>query len=253
MYSQILTKLVNNIYASDYLKQKNLLEYFCNNIRKIDLNILLDCKAFIVISDRYLLNFDKDLDIYPELNIYQNGKCKFYSRLILPIWGFDNLVHSFVIYDDGHRDGGIILDRSNYTAYETLNNSGFEKGRFWFSPPNTFRKAYEEKYIAITDGVFDALALNAIDIPTVSLLSSNLTKYHREYLKFIKNWVVFADNDRAGTELFNYCKDFNNHCIRYKFNKEFKDIDEYIKLNGFNKIKSNINKAKSQGFMLDIN
>lgn len=261
MYSTILTNIVNNIYKTEGEKQKNLLKYFCNNLRYCKLETLIKYKAFIVISNDYLKRFDKDLEDYPNLNIYIQGKCKLYSRLIIPIWGFDNKVHSFLIFDDGRRENGIILGKDQYIAYETLNNKDFEKGKYWLMYPNLFKEAFNKKYICIVDGTFDAINLNTLEIPTVALLSSNLTKYHREYLKFIPNWIIVADNDRAGKELFEYSRKFNNHCVRLIFNNKYKDIDDYIKNNinleneeniKNNEIINTINKIKSTGFLLNM-
>lgn len=216
------TEMVNKIWEEDSELQSLALESFAELYRKCPLNMLKKNKAFVVFSDDYLLSKTDNMAELPQYDLYYGYKCKFNERLVIPIWGLDNKVNGFVGYDDGSKPAEHI-----YIKYLYQNAIVFPKERNMLISQRDYINAIKQNYICIVDGIFDQMTLAENNIPSVSLLGSNFTDYHKEYFKFIKNWVVIGDNDDAGNRLFNYCRKINMNTARISFIGA-KDIDEKI-------------------------
>lgn len=249
--SEFFTNMVNKIWEVDEELQSMALDSFKDLYRDCPVDLLKEYKAFLVFNNSYLINITDGLAELPSYDLYYGSKCKFNERLVIPIYGFDDKVKGFVGYDDGSK----LIDKSLLVKYLYQNAIIFPKERFMLLKSSEYKQAIQENYICIVDGIFDKLTLTDNNIPATSLLGSNFSDYHREYLKFIKHWIVVADNDEAGNKLYTYCKKINPDTVRISFTNA-KDIDEKLHLaNGkyLSVFLKTLRKMKEEGFMLSHN
>lgn len=227
----IFTTLVNNIWNEESTEfQKSLLKSFNDNYRICNYDYLASLKAFMIFNDDYLTHF---YDNFQELTsistgLYSNlGKCVFNKRLVIPLTGFDDKVYGFVGYDNGN-DCKTDEDRIKHIPYLYMSDKYFAKDKFWLLRKDEYISAYNNQYICLVDGIFDKVTLQGLGYNTASLLGSSLTKYHRDYLRYIKNWVVFSDSDLAGNRLYDVCKNYHPNTIQIQVGNA-KDVDERLR------------------------
>ncbi len=248
---EVYTELVDCIWEKHGELQTMMLEAFGATTRKCNVELLKEYRAFIIPNNMYLINLFGGDVLTPGLALYNQGNCRFNRRLCIPIYGFDNRVHGFVGYDDGS-ECKTEDEKATYVPYLYLDRMAFDKAKHMLITPDEYRKAIDKGYICLVDGIFDKISCEALGIPTVSLLGSRLTRYHRAYLKYIKNWVVLADNDNAGNLLTNACKRANPNTVRLSFHKT-KDIDEYIQTQkqGSIHLIDGLKQVKQMGYNVD--
>lgn len=244
------TRLLDKIWDDHREIQEFMLKEFGKDFRKCKVEQLIKYRAIIIPNNSYLIQMLEEASA-PQYGLYMSSKCIFNKRLVIPIIGFDGLVHSFVGYDNGNAITDL-KERLSHIYYLYQRKEVFNKERYMLITPEEYKTAIELDYICLTDGVFDKITVSNLGIPCASLLSSRLTKYHIDYLRYIKNWIVLADNDDAGDMLTNYCKRFNPNTTRMRFD-EFKDIDEFIlaKESNENRFKDCIEEMKGMGMLID--
>ena len=246
--------------------QKEMLHEFSRSIRKCDVEQLIRYKAFIVLDNNYLasITYDKfeDTILNPKYDLYHGDYCKFNKRLMIPLSGFDGNVHGFVGYDkpeeketdvaESDEDDDMRL-KNDFLFYLYQSDLVFKKSKYLFITRDEYIEAIKRGYIFIVDGVFDKISVSGINEPCCAVLSSSFSKYHAEYLKFIKNWIVLADNDSAGARLLNKCQGYNKNTVRMSF-KDCKDIDEKLMSDKLNKDKFSkaLKEIKSTSFLLNV-
>lgn len=227
----IYTTLVHNIWSEENKSfQLELLQLFNEKYRVCDFNYLSQIGAFIIFNNDYLYNFYDNFDELTNIGtgLYtSSGTCIFNKRLVIPIRGFDDKVYGFVGYDNGN---ACLTDedRIKHIPYLYLSDKYFSKDRFWLINKNEYLSAYENGYICLVDGIFDKVTLQGLGYNAASLLGSSLTKYHRDYLRYIKNWIVFSDSDIAGNHLYELCKKYHPNTIQIKVGGA-KDIDARLR------------------------
>lgn len=140
------------------------------------------------------------------------------SKLLIPMRDFSDRIFNFIAYDGDTPE----------LKYQYPNKYQWRKDKYMFITREQFKKAMEEEYICIVDGIFDQISLQQKGINAVSLCGSSLTEYHKHYLAFIKNKIVLPDNDKAGKKLVWDCTHELENCHVVKQGKEW-DIDDYIK------------------------
>jgi len=221
----LYTKLVDKIWKEHGELQTFMLKEFGRDFRNCKVEKLIEYRAFLIPNNSYLIQMEGEISA-PQHGLYRSDKCIFNKRLVIPIIGFDGFVHSFIGYDNGNAVSEI-KDKLSHIYYIYQSREVFNKDRYMLITPEEYREAIELDYICLTDGVFDKITVSETGTPCASLLSSRLTKYHINYLRYIKNWIVLADNDNAGKMLTQYCKRINPNTTRMRFSGA-KDIDEFI-------------------------
>lgn len=249
MNSGFYTKLANRVYENDIDNQMLYLEMFASKVRNMPLDTLLKYKTFFVPDDFYLYDMSDGLAQNPKYGLYYGDKCIFSRRMVTPLPDFMGNVGGFVGYDDGSDLDD--SEKDTLVKYIYLGKDVFEKGRYMFITPEEYLKARKEKYIAIVDGIYDKEMLSTYGVNATSLLGTNLTDYHKYYLKEIPYWIVPYDADGAGVDLYRYAKYLNNNTVALKF-LGTKDIDEKLKQHGaVEKLINTIHQMKREGFKLD--
>lgn len=249
----LYTKLIDDIWLYDNAIQTLVIEEFCKSYRKCDSATLLSYKPFLNLDNNYIYRVS-DGELAPSTyGLYRGNTCVFNKRLVIPIRGFDDIVYGFVGYDNGNELTSE-EDKINFVPYLYLNETVFKKEKYCFITREEYLLALQQQYICIVDGVFDKISLTAMGLPAVSLLGSNLSKYHREYLRYIPNWIVFSDNDLAGHKLYSVCKNYNPKTIKVSVGCGCKDIDERINLSPTetkSKLDKLINLTRLEGYIFN--
>ncbi len=248
--STFYNKLVQTVYSEDMDFQEAILRGVSEELRGISYETLVKFRCFYVPDDFYLLSLTDGEAESPAYGLYIGNKCIFRERLVIPVVDFMGDIVGFC----GHSDGGDLPEDQQYANVKYVYSSKeiFDKGRHMLMLPETYRKALEEQYIAIVDGSFDSIHLYDVDCNATSLLSSSVSAEHLYYLKFIKNWVVICDNDRAGIQLYDYLKMQNPNTCRISFSGT-KDIDEKLREpDGKEKLLTALKECKECGYILDI-
>jgi DNA primase len=131
--------------------------------------------------------FEKDTLIDFEVSVCKDKKSKYYNRIIIPIkdvTGRNMFFDARSIYDVKER------------KYIRPIHSPVKHSLF---PIHKIKKV---KYIALVEGVMDALKLKQLGINVVSMQGSNLSKFQIKMImqrKFDDIWVG-TDNDKRGNE-----------------------------------------------------
>ena len=110
------------------------------------------------------------------------------SRYIVPVYNINNHLVSLIGW----------ARESHDTKYITLPSPYLKKKLDWFGFPYALKNY--TNYLVVVEGVFDALTLNAIGIPTVSTMGSDVAYAKNLVLQPFKRILVFPDNDRIGKQ-----------------------------------------------------
>ncbi len=218
------------------------------DIAKLHEDYLKEIGAFFVHNDSYITEHFGPAIKEPKYGMYNSdGRCYLCGRLAIPLRTMDDCVRGFVGYSKKPDD----LDPNDvYVKYLYPPKYAFSKSRYMFITSQEYRKALEEQYICIVDGLFDKIILQCLGINAVSLCGSSLTSWHKYYLSFIKNKIVVADNDLAGRRLASYCKYAFDNCVEL-IQAETGDIDSFIRTpEHLLKIKNTILEMKHEGFLI---
>lgn len=220
---------IQKIYKDDYKSQKFYIDEICTSIRHIKSDIVFQFSGFFVPNQQYLLNYLGEDALRPNYGLYNaNGICLWDNSLVFPVTnavgkivglaGYNPFVHLEVKESKNY-----IL---NYYKYST--KDVFVKGDYLFCLQGTYRKALEENYLIITDGIFDTLAFTAAGYLSAALLGSSVNNTLAAQLRFVDRIIVACDNDEAGEELFRKISSRHNGAVFLKQGKT-KDADEILR------------------------
>ena len=217
-------------------------------ILELHLNYLMKLGAFFVHNDDYVADHFGDHIKEPKYGVYTSeGRCFLTGRLAIPLVVFDDSVRGFVGYSKKPDD---FDPTAVFVKYLYPPKYAFNKSRYMFITPEEYKKAVEDQYVCIVDGLFDKIILQCLGINAISLCGSSLTIWHKYYLSFIKHKVVVADNDLAGRHLASYCKKALPGCIEL-IQAATGDIDSYIRSGEhLINIKTAIDEMKKEGFLI---
>ena len=204
--------------------QKAWVKLASEKYRELPAEELVKREFIYIPNDEYVLKFFGAETLQYKYGIYREATCNYYQRLMFPIWGFNSYVAGL---------GGWANDSQWKYIYspDTL----WDKRKYFYIHPNDMKKALEDDYIIIVDGIFDSINLNRIGLHSASLMGSNFSNWHRQYLRFFKYVIVIPDNDNAGVSLVNKIRKYRPDSI-VLWQGEFKDIDDYIKRVGADRL-----------------
>lgn len=191
----------------------------------MDVDYLLDLGCFFVHNRQYLID-SFGLECVGSHNDFydQDGVCKFLGTLMIPIRDVNGDVVGFNSFNPFAKLKEQEGDFSDI-KYNISSKKVFNRNRFPLIP-NGYKKMFEEGYVVIMDGTFDALTLGSLGINTFCNLGTVFSEYCSFILSFVNKRFLAMDNDRAGLTLH---KSINKtlKCYRLTQNK-FKDIDSYV-------------------------
>lgn len=213
-----------------------------------DFNLFKGEGMFYVPNDDYLKEYFGASVVDFSTGLYsRNGEyCLYYKRLAMPLRRMDGYVIGLCGYSNGNDE-----NQSDFVKYLYPPKRVWSKERYMYVTGEEFRKAIEEGYIFIVDGLFDQLRLRSLGYNAVSLCGTMLTEWHKIYLGFVKHKIVLSDNDDAGRKLVKECKRHLTDVIEFKQGEEW-DIDDFLKdVNNEERFKATFNFSKKNNFMID--
>lgn len=215
IWSDGYAKIMNDPEAQKF--QEVALKEAAEELRKIPVEELRKREFIYIPNDIYMLHyFGSEIADY-RYGVYSNDRCNMYKRLVYPIKGFNGSVVAL---------GGWANDSDYKYVYspDTL----WDKTRYLYISPEEFRSALDDDYLILIDGIFDSINLNRLGLHAASLMGSNFSSWHRQYIKMFKYIIVIPDNDSAGVNLVRKIKRYRKDAIAL-WQGEYKDIDDYIK------------------------
>jgi 5S rRNA maturation endonuclease (ribonuclease M5) len=237
-FSELAKRGIEKIYSEDLESQENFLKVLMSEVREMDnYEILLKAKAFFVPNPEYMLKYFGDEARHQDFDMYAyDGACLWDNFVVFPIENVSGRIAGFVGFDPINKlkkkHGEEIMDAN----YRYTNKTIFNRGRYIYTHPGIYKKAIEEEYIILVDGVYDMHNLVHWGFNAASMLGSSISPEILFQLKFIKHIFVAEDNDKAGRELYTGLAKVlpNVHYVRQGFNKDADDVlkgsvrDRYI-------------------------
>lgn len=248
---------IKRIWDEDCEFQTNILKAIIKGIRKIEDPLLIDrlfeklksIGAFYVPTSEYMIRY-----FGPEITesqygiFYDSEVCKYTLRLVLPMTLFDGTIVGFIGYTN---ENDVDPEDETFIKYLYPPKYVLDKRRYMYITPEEFKKAYEEEYICIIDGLFDQHSLTVNGINAVSLCGSALTSYHKMYLSTIKHIIVIADNDPAGRKLYNSIKKAFPYAVEIIQTLAW-DVDDFMKTqDNIKKIQDTLTLMKLEGYCVN--
>lgn len=126
---------------------------------------------------------------------------------------------------DSYSDNKKVL--KTLPRYKESSISLMDKSKFFICPLG-LKKAIDDEYIILVDGVFDSISLAQEGYNSISILGSTISEYTRFILSLVKNVYVAYDNDGAGRRLYESLKRVHGSVYSITQSK-CKDIDDFIK------------------------
>lgn len=202
---------------------------------------------FYVPTDTYMPKFFGEGIREYSHGIYLQGEmCKLSFRLAMPIRLLDNRIIGFIGYNNKDDSDP---DNPAFVKYLYPPKRLLTKGRYIYTNRDEFKKAIADGYVCIVDGLFDKCLLEVCGINAISLCGSDLTEYHKMYLKEIPHKVIIADNDSAGRKLassIKYCWPTAIEILQ----SDTGDIDSFIRSNErMQELQEIIEQMKLEGFL----
>lgn len=231
----MLEQGIAKIYNEDFNAQEHYINTICEDLRGRKLPIVIDMKSFYVPNDEYMINYFGYGITNPKYDCYAfDGSCKWTHHLVIPITNVSGKVVGFTGYNPY-----VALAKkkevrtkeeeevSKMSRYKESSNMLMDKSRFFICPLG-LKKAIEDGYIIVTDGVFDTLSLANEGYNSFCILGSTLTEYAKFCLSFVKVIYVAYDNDYAGVKLYKRIQMSFPQVLAIRQSK-CKDIDGFIK------------------------
>lgn len=231
----MLLEGILHIYKNDLDNQRHYIDTICKDVRGKKLDILYDLQAFYVPNNDYMIeHFGHDI-MNPKYDCYTfDGFCKWSHHLVIPIRDVSKKIVGFTGYNPYVK---LAYDKENKTKeeeevakmprYKESSVLLMDKSKFFICPLG-MKKAIEDGYIIVIDGVFDAISLAEEGFNSFCILGSTLTDEMKFCLSFVDVIYVAYDNDLAGKKLYDRIKLSFPRVLAIR-QRKCKDIDDFIK------------------------
>lgn len=229
LFSNEIKRGVEKIKTTDSEAQNKFIDIICKDVRNIKSDVVKRANAFYVPNDDYMAFMFGPMIKGFDFDCYNSdGTCKWLNYLLFPITDLSGAVVGFAGFNP-HR---YLLSKEendkslNYYGYSSKHV--FQKGNYLFGIEGCYKKALQDGYLIITDGLFDSISLESYGYNSMALLGSFVSDQVLAQLVFIKKVIIAHDNDEAGIKLAEYLKSKLNNvfCIKQKYTK---DVDELLK------------------------
>ena len=229
-----LNQLYNTAYTAVWendsarMAQQRYLEIIAE-LRHVDCSVLQTCRMMFLPNDSYLSYFAGNEICYPEFGCYSSPKeCIWVNQLIIPITNIVGEVKGFAAFHPFNYATAKETGDKTITYYSYSARDVFAKNKFLYCPGDSYRKALDDGYIFLVDGVFDAASLYCAGFNAGALMGSIPSPEIIMLLRFIKRVILVADNDEAGYKLYQTLARKLNNIELYKQGFT-KDADELLK------------------------
>lgn len=235
---------------------KNLIEE--NYRQRIDnlVDYIIDLGCFFVPNNDYMTYFFGKSCTDQSVACYDwEGCCVWLGQLVIPIRGALGNLEGFAGFNPLHKtireDNLEREDKEPLPPKYTLSNKNvFDRSTHLFIP-NGYKKMLEDDYAIPVDGIFDSIILASIGYNSVCNLGSYLNEKTLFPLSLVSRRWVAHDNDKAGLDFFGKIQKVLPKTSRI-VQVKFKDIDEYLRVFGYNNFITKMNSVISSGFLEEV-
>lgn len=250
-FDKVISNGIERIYTEGIESQNNFINTICKDVRNMkDTEIVKRAKGFFVPNHQYMINYFGEDILEPSFDCYNfDGDCNWHNHLVFPIYDIVGNVKGLVGFNPIAKLQSLEGEGTHF--YRHSSSSVLNKSLNFFSLKGTLRKALEDSYIIMIDGVFDALSLCNENLNAGSLLGSSLSNEHLAYLSFIPRVYLAMDSDSAGLKLADRLKRMHKGVCIIKFNK-YKDIDEVLKSEHREEFLRKFEEHRKQPFTTDL-
>lgn len=210
------------VYENDIECQKEYLNIISSEIRKCPIELFTNYQAVFIPNNEYMLQNFGEGCVLSEYT--SDRRCIWNNAVIFPIYDILDTPVAVLGYFPLNK----LNTEVQLPSYKVTSSEYFDRRKYFFSPKGVMRKALEDDYVVLTDGVFDMLSLNHCGINAMALMGSYVSKEHIAYLTLLKNVYVAVDNDRAGSQLLKTLHKHLSNLTGIRFNL-YKDIDDVLK------------------------
>lgn len=224
----IYRKGINRVWDEDAESQKQYLSAVaeCRGMKMLDFRRM---NAMFIPNDEYLLRyFDSEIASQSYGFYDYDGKCVWNNCLIMPIYNVADKVASVAGFNPFRYTEAHEKQDWSETYYSYASSKVFKRGSYLFYEEGEYKRALEDGYVFLTDGVFDAISVHEAGFNAMAMMGSNVTPEIASMLLFVKRVLVLCDNDDAGYKLVNDLKRVHKRIVTVKQNVA-KDIDEMLK------------------------
>ena len=228
-FNELIKNGIKNVYEKDLTSQQVYIKNICEKVRNIDDDIIYKFEGFFVPNDDYMKTYfgtgitQRGYDCYSEGNL-----CHWLGYLVFPVYNLIDEVVGLVGFNPVNKLKAVEEQMWDINYYRLASKMIFDKGKYLFMLNGTYRKALEDGYIIITDGVFDTISFTANGLNSGALLGSVLSEEIIVMLSFIDKVYISVDNDEAGLTLERNLKRKLSNVRAIKQNR-FKDADDILK------------------------
>lgn len=225
-FHEVYNNLLHRIYLDDLDSQEYYLQFIAT-CRGVPLSYLKKLNAIFVPNNEYLSYYGGSSILKQDYDIYTNGICKWIHFLLIPIRDLSKNIVGIVGWDVNHKvraENG----EKGLEMYRTSSKLVMNKNHYFLTDPDILEHCFNTRVIFVVDGVFDAISLNNVGIPTIALLGSNTSSTLYYFLRWYNYVYVILDNDSAGIALLKKLKLSVPNVFGVYQNKT-KDIDDLLR------------------------
>lgn len=228
MLSEVLEKGFTKVYEEDMESQINYITTIAKDVRGMEPASIFDMNGVFIPNAEYMRYYWGPKILEPRYDCYRGiEECNWSNCVIFPIRDIlDNIV-GIVAFNPINKLMSKENNELKLNAYRHSSKTVFNKGLYFFTKKGVLKRAIEEGYLIIIDGVFDSINCCGNDLLAASTLGSSLSKEQKAILSFIETIYVASDNDEAGLSLARQIKSGHKDVRVMKFNK-FKDADNIL-------------------------
>lgn len=199
--SEYLLNGIQKAWKEDEASQKAFLQTICDarGMRMFDAS---KYDMLFIPNNEYLSLYCGEIIKNPEYGVYDyDGKCIWDNTLLIPIKDLTGKIAGIGAFNPFNYVQAHETQDWSIIYYYYSGKQFFKKGLFLFCPNDSYRKALDDGYIIVVDGLFDAISLTEAGYNAAALMGSSLTNERVVLLRLIDNIIVIPDNDDAGLEL----------------------------------------------------
>lgn len=229
MFNKLMKDGIEKIYSEDMNSQRTYIENICKVVREMPSDIIYKAQGFFVPNDEYMIRYFTTSIKEPAYDCYHaTGICYWHLHLVFPVYDVANEIVGLVGFNPINKLKAKEEGQWDLPAYRHSSKTLFNKSKYLFMLKDTFRKALENGYIVLTDGVFDMLSFTQNNVISGALLGSYVSEELFAMLRLLDRVYVSIDNDEAGLKLYNQLNRSLSNVIVIKQN-QFKDADDILK------------------------
>lgn len=227
---ELYMELFEKVMEDDLSSQEYYLSMVADQ-RKIPVEYLLSIGALFIPNNDYISHYLGSDAKNSMAGLYYEEMCPWTLFVVLPVRNLAGDIVGLTGWDAYNKYRELTEDVEGLVTYRVSAKSVFPKEKYFLSDIECLKRNFASRVVFVTDGVFDAVALNYRNVPAIALLGSTFSKEVLYYLSWYKYIYVCADNDSAGITLYKKLSRAlkNVYCVSQN---RTKDIEELLRTDG---------------------